>query len=86
VKAEALRPRATARRPLSAATRRVHEVHLTPALRETLTLWRVDSKHVEPSDYVIVTATGRKHNPSNLRREEFQEAQESSNLGTLSVV
>jgi integrase len=47
----------------------VREIHLTPALREELTLWKADAKHTKPTDYVIHTSTGRKHNPSNLRRD-----------------
>jgi hypothetical protein len=47
----------------------VREVHLTPALREELALWRTNALHVEPSNYVIHTSTGAKHNPSNLRRD-----------------
>ncbi len=47
----------------------VREVHLSPALRERLTLWKADSNHSARTDYVIATSTGRKHNPSNLRRD-----------------
>jgi integrase len=57
----------------------VREVHLTPALRETLTLWRVDSTHTDPADFVIHTSTGRKHNPSNLRRDVLAPAVEAAN-------
>lgn len=47
----------------------VREVHLTPALREELVLWRASSQHTEAGDHVVATSTGRKHNPSNLRRD-----------------
>jgi integrase len=47
----------------------IREVHLTPALRELLALWRADTNHTGQSDYVVCTSTGRKHNPSNLRRD-----------------
>jgi len=44
-------------------------VHLTAALREELTLWRMEAAHTAPTDYVVATASGGKHNPSNLRRD-----------------
>jgi integrase len=47
----------------------VREVHLTPALRESLALWRADAKHAAAADFVVQTATGREHTPSNLRRD-----------------
>jgi integrase len=47
----------------------VREVHLSHGLREALTLWRADTAHAGPDDYVVCTRTGRKHNPSNLRRD-----------------
>jgi len=47
----------------------VREVHLSPALRETLTLWKADAKHAAAAELVIATATGGKQNPSNLRRD-----------------
>ena len=46
----------------------VREVHLTPALRETLTLARADAGPKQ-DDYVVATGTGGKHNPSSLRRD-----------------
>jgi len=46
----------------------VREVHLSPALREALVLARAD-RNAAPDDYVISTGTGRKHSPSNLRRD-----------------
>ena len=54
--------------------RGVREVHLTPALREELTLWRADAKHTGLTDFVVHTSTGRKHNPSNLRRDVLNKA------------
>jgi hypothetical protein len=39
------------------------------ALRETLTLWKADPRYAGDADYVIATATGRKANPSNVRRD-----------------
>lgn len=47
----------------------VREVHLTPALREELALWRAETKHTAPEDLVVHTSTGRRHYPSNLRRD-----------------
>ena len=47
----------------------VRAVDLTEALREELVLWRAESKHIKPEDYVLPTSTGRKQNPSNLRRD-----------------
>jgi integrase len=64
----------------SKTTKGIREVHLTPALREELTLYRVDARHSEPSDYVIATGTGRKHSPSNLRRDVLTKATTSANL------
>jgi integrase len=57
----------------------VREVHLTPALRETLAFWRNDAKHIAPDAHVIHTATGRKHHPSNLRRDVLAPAVEKAN-------
>ena len=56
------------------------EVHVSPALREELVLWRADAKHTEPADYVIQTSTGRKHSPSNLRRDVLAPAVEAANV------
>lgn len=58
----------------------VREVHLTPALREELTLWRADARHVSPSDFVIHTSTGRRHSPSNLRRDVLAKAVDAANV------
>jgi integrase len=57
----------------------VRAVDLTEALREELVLWRAESEHVESDDHVVTTATGRKHNPSNLRRDVLGPAVESAN-------
>lgn len=58
----------------------IREVHLTPALREELMLWKVDAKHTGPADYVIHPSTGRKHNPSNLRRDVLFPAVTAANV------
>jgi integrase len=58
----------------------VREVHITPALREALALWRADAKHTAPADFVVQTSTGRKHNPSNLRRDVLAPAVEAANV------
>ena len=47
----------------------IREVHLSHALRESLAVWRVDSMHAAADDFVVCTSTGRRHNPSNLRRD-----------------
>jgi integrase len=57
----------------------IRSVDLTPALREELVLWRNESRFAEPADYVLPTSTGRKHNPSNLRRDVLRPAIESAN-------
>jgi integrase len=57
----------------------VREVHLSPALREQLALWRADADHTEPGDFVVHTSTGGKHNPSNLRRDVLRPAVEAAN-------
>jgi integrase len=58
----------------------VREVHLSPALREELTLWRADTKHAGTGDYVVATSTGRRHNPSNLRRDVLAKTVEAANV------
>jgi len=58
----------------------VREVHLTPALRETLALWRTNTQHAAAADYVIHTATGKAHNPSNLRRGVLAPAVKAANV------
>jgi integrase len=57
----------------------VREVHLTPALREELALWRASSPFTKPADFVLTTASGRKHNPSNLRRDVLARAKAAAN-------
>jgi integrase len=42
----------------------IREVHLSPALREALTLARAD-REMDPAGFVVATSTGTKHNPSN---------------------
>lgn len=56
----------------------VREVHLTPALREELTLARAEGDP-KPTDFVVATSTGHKHNPSNLRRDVLVPAVEAAN-------
>lgn len=46
----------------------IREVHLSPALREQLTLSRA-KKNPEPAEFVIATSTSHAHNASNLRRD-----------------
>jgi integrase len=58
----------------------VRTVDLTEALREELVLWRAESRFVEPDDHVLTTSTGRKHNPSNLRRDVLTPAVEAASL------
>jgi integrase len=57
----------------------VRAVDLTPALREELALWKSDSWFAAPDDYVMPTSTGRKHNPSNLRRDVLHGAIKTAN-------
>ncbi len=57
----------------------VRTVDLTAALREELTLWRAESKHTDPGDYVLATSTGGKASPSNLRRDVLRPAIEKAN-------
>jgi hypothetical protein len=59
--------------------REQRSIDLTPALRESLVLWRAESKHTGADDYVLPTSTGRKHNPSNLRRDVLRPAVEAAN-------
>jgi integrase len=39
-----------------------------------LVLWQATTRYAEPDDFVLSTSSGRKHNPSNLRRERAVEA------------
>ena len=57
----------------------IREVHLTPALHRELADAR-SARAPQPSDFVIATATGHKHNPSNLRRDVLAPAVEAANL------
>jgi integrase len=57
----------------------VRSVDLTPALREELVLWRNESRSTESTNYVLPTSTGRKHNPSNLRRDVLRPAIATAN-------
>jgi integrase len=56
----------------------VREVHLSPALRECLTLAKADATGGSDA-FVIATSTGRKHNPSNLRRDVLAPAVATAN-------
>jgi integrase len=58
----------------------IRSVDLTPALREELVLWRAESSFTAPDDYVLATSTGRKHNPSNLRRDVLAPAIKAANV------
>jgi integrase len=57
----------------------VRTVDLTEALREELVLWRAESRFTEPDDFVLPTSTGRRHSPSNLRRDVLRPAVGSAN-------
>jgi integrase len=57
----------------------VRLVDLSPALPEELAVWRATSRHIEPDHCVVTTSTGRKHNPSNLRRDVLTPAIEAAN-------
>jgi len=57
----------------------IREVHVTPALHRELARARV-ARGPQPSDFVIATATGHKHNPSNLRRDVLAPAVAAANL------
>lgn len=57
----------------------VREVHLSAQLRERLTLAKAD-RSPTPTDHVIATATGRHHNPSNLRRDVLAPAVRAANI------
>lgn len=58
----------------------LREVHLTPALREELTLWRHTTAFSSPENFVIHTSSGRRHHPSNLRRDVLAPAVKRANL------
>jgi integrase len=58
----------------------VRRIPLSPALRETLTLWKADSRHAGDGDYVFATATGRKASSSNLRRDVLAKAVAAADL------
>jgi integrase len=49
-------------------------------LREELVLWRAESNFTEPDDYVLPTSSGRKSNPSNLRRDVLRPAIDAANV------
>ena len=55
-------------------------MHLSPALREELAVWKLDADHDKPAGYVIATSSGRKHNPSNLRRDVLSKTVAAANV------
>jgi integrase len=57
----------------------VRSVDLTATLREELVLWKAATRYSEPDDYVLTTSSGRKQNPSNLRRDVLTPAVEAAN-------
>jgi integrase len=57
----------------------IREVHLSHALRELLAVWRADTTHAGAGDFVVCTATGKRHNPSNLRRDVLAKTVEAAN-------
>jgi integrase len=57
----------------------VRAVDLTAALWGELRGWWHQSRHAGPDDYVLPTPTGRKANPSNLRRDVLRPAIENAN-------
>jgi integrase len=58
----------------------IRRIPLPPALREELTLWRASTGHTGPDDFVIHTATGHAHNPSNLRRDVLAPAVKAADV------
>jgi hypothetical protein len=62
----------------------VRRIPLPATLREELTLWKADTAHNGPDDYVIHTSTGRRHNPSNLRRDVRESARLAARYGPAS--
>jgi integrase len=54
-------------------------IDLPHSLREELVLWRAESSFTSPDDFVLTTPTGRKQNPSNLRRDVLGPAVEAAN-------
>lgn len=57
----------------------LREVHLTPAVRETLALWRADASFTAPDQFVLHTSSGRKHYASNLRRDVLYPSVKAAN-------
>jgi integrase len=43
-------------------------------------VWRANSKHVDPADYLLASPTGRKNNPSNLRRDVLHPTVKAANV------
>jgi Phage integrase family len=57
----------------------VRQVDLTAALREELTVWKAETSYPGTDDPVVATSTGKKHNPSNLRRDALRPAVAGAN-------
>jgi integrase len=58
----------------------VREVHLTPAVREELVMWRADAKHAAADALVFGTAKGTPYTYSNARRRLFMPAIDRANV------
>jgi integrase len=56
----------------------IRSVDLTRRFARSLS-WRAESNLTAPDDYVLATSTGRKHNPSNLRRDVLAPAIKAAN-------
>jgi integrase len=57
----------------------VRTVDLPAALREDLRRWWRETEFDKPDDYVLPTPTGRRNNPSNLRRDVLRPTIERAN-------
>jgi integrase len=58
----------------------VRTVDLTAALREELRAWWLETTHDRPDDFVLPSSTGRRANPSNLRRDVLRPTIEAANI------
>jgi integrase len=58
----------------------IRTVDLTASLREELRRWWRETAHDRPDDYVVPSSTGRKNNPSNLRRDILRPTIERANV------
>lgn len=59
----------------------VRTVDLPLAVWAELRQWWRESTHAGPDDHVLPTPTGRKHNPSNLRRDVLKPSIDRANVG-----